>query len=172
MYALKLVHLAGSISLQLLVSNKPITCFLPERFHLDLYMDTHVIHQGRNVKRIREMLGIKQDALATSLGLSQQAISQLEQKEVLEEATLQKVSKALGVSEDAIKNFSEEAVVNIVANTINNHDQSAVVNYFPTFNPIDKIVELYEEKAALYERMLAMEQERNELLQRLLKLKE
>ncbi|MVM33431.1 helix-turn-helix domain-containing protein [Spirosoma sp. HMF4905] len=135
-------------------------------------MDTHVIHQGRNVKRIREMLGIKQDVLATSLGLSQQSISQIEQKEVLEIATLQKVSKALGVSEDAIKSFSEEAVVNIVANTINNHDQSAVVNYYPTFNPIDKIVELYEEKSALYERMLTLEKERNELLLKLLNSKE
>ncbi len=26
------------------------------------------VHQGRNIKRFREMLGIKQDALATALG--------------------------------------------------------------------------------------------------------
>lgn len=114
------------------------------------------------------MLGIKQDVLATSLGLSQQAISQLERKELLDEPVLEKVSKALGVSEEAIKNFTEEAAINIVANTINNHDQSTVVNYYPTFNPIDKIIELYDEKIALYERMLAMEQEKNELLQKLL----
>ena len=172
MPALKLVHQTCSISVLSLVSNKSITCFLPERFRLDLCMDTPTIHHGRNVKRIREILGIKQDVLATSLGLSQQAVSQLEQKEVLEVITLQKVSKALGVSEDAIKNFSEEAVVNIVANTINNHDQSAVVNYYPTFNPIDKIVELYNEKAALYERLLQSEREKNELLLKLLNSKE
>ena len=35
-------------------------------------------HHGRNVKRIREMLGIKQEALAIDLGISQQAISALE----------------------------------------------------------------------------------------------
>ena len=40
-----------------------------------------MVHQGHNVKRIREILGIKQDALAIKLGLSQQAVSQLEQKE-------------------------------------------------------------------------------------------
>lgn len=135
-------------------------------------MDTHTIHHGRNVKRVREILGIKQDVLATSLGLSQQAVSQLEQKEVLDGPALQKVSNALGVSEEAIKNFTEEAAINIIANTINNHEQSAVVNYYPTFNPIDKIVELYDEKAALYERLLAMEREKNELLQKLLNSKE
>ena len=135
-------------------------------------MDTHTVHQGRNVKRIREILGIKQDALATSLGLSQQAISQLERKEVLDTAALEKVAKVLGVSEEAIKNFTEESAINIVANTINNHDQSTVVNYYPTFNPIDKIVELYDEKIALYERMLAMEREKNELFQKLLNSKE
>lgn len=118
------------------------------------------------------MLGIKQDALATSLGLSQQAISQLEQKEVLDKAALQKVSKALGVSEEVIENFNDEAAVNIVANTINNHDQASVINYYPTFNPIDKIVELYDQNIVLYERMLTMEREKNELLQKLLNGKE
>jgi len=120
-----------------------------------------MIHHGRNVKRIREILGVKQDFLATSLGLSQQAISQLEQKEVLDATVLERISKALGVSEEVIKNFNDEAAINVVANTINNHDQSAVVNYYPTFNPIDKIVELYE-------RLLQAEREKNELLQKLL----
>lgn len=128
-------------------------------------MDTHTIHHGRNVKRIREILGIKQDVLATSLGLSQQAVSQLEHKEIIDAPVLEKVSKALGVPEEAIKNFTDEAAINIVANTINNHDQSTVVNYYPTFNPIDKIVELYE-------RMLVIEREKNELLQKLLNSKD
>ena len=34
-------------------------------------------HQGRNIKRIREILGIKQDVLAVDLGLTQQAVSLL-----------------------------------------------------------------------------------------------
>lgn len=123
-------------------------------------------HQGRNMKRIREMLGIKQDSLAVGLGLTQQAVSQLEQKETLDDPLLEKVAKLLGVPEDAIQNFTEETAINIIANTITNHDQAAVVNYYPTFNPIDKIVELYDEKIALYERMLAMEREKNELLQK------
>jgi transcriptional regulator with XRE-family HTH domain len=119
------------------------------------------IHEGHNVKRIREILGIKQDALAIQLGLSQQAISQLEQKETIDALTLDKVAGAFGVSVDAIKNFNEEATFNIISNTY--HDHSSSVNY--QFNPIEKIVALYQEKIELYERML---KEKNELLQKLL----
>jgi hypothetical protein len=52
------------------------------------------IHEGRNVKRFREMLGIKQDALAFELGedWNQKRISLLEQKETIEPAILQQVS--------------------------------------------------------------------------------
>ena len=46
-------------------------------------MPNNKIHEGRNVKRFREMLGIKQDALAADLGddWNQQRVSLLEQKE-------------------------------------------------------------------------------------------
>lgn len=118
--------------------------------------DSKTVHEGRNVKRIREILGIKQDALAIELGLSQQAISQLEQKETLDAPMLDKVAKALGVTTDVIKNFKEEAAINIMSSTL--HDNSGSVFYNPTFNPIDKIVELYE-------RML---KEKDELIEKLM----
>ncbi len=105
-------------------------------------------------------LGIKQDALAIQLGLSQQAISQLEQKETLDAPTMNKVANALGVSTDAIRNFNEEATFNIISN--NYHDHYSSVNY--QFNPIEKIAALYQEKIALYERML---KEKDELIDRL-----
>ena len=59
-------------------------------------MEEKKIHQGRNVKRIRKILGIKQEAPAMDLGISQQAISALEQKEALDRDTLDKVAKAEG----------------------------------------------------------------------------
>jgi transcriptional regulator with XRE-family HTH domain len=98
------------------------------------------------VKRIREILGIKQEALAMDLGLSQQAISQVEQKEALDAEMLEKISKVLKVPVDAIKNFDEQAAINIISMNLSRHDHSTMnaVNYFPTFNPIDKAVELYE----------------------------
>lgn len=50
----------------------------------------HNIHQGRNVKRFREMLGIKQEMLAFDLGAdwNQKKISMLKQKEVIEKDLL------------------------------------------------------------------------------------
>ncbi len=37
----------------------------------------NTVHEGRNIKRIREMLGINQEALATELGVNQQKISKI-----------------------------------------------------------------------------------------------
>ena len=77
-------------------------------------------HIGRNIGRMREMLGIKQDVVADKLGFSQQRISKIEQSETVDDDILEKVAEALGVSSEAIKNFNEDAIFNIVANTINN----------------------------------------------------
>ncbi|KUG13798.1 transcriptional regulator [Elizabethkingia sp. HvH-WGS333] len=135
-------------------------------------MPNKKIHQGRNIKRFREMLGIKQDALAYELGedWSQKKISLLEQKESVEKDILEQVAKILKVPTEAIENFDEEQVVNIISNTVNNNDNASgnsLYNYYPTFNPIDKVVELYDEKIALYERML---KEKDEMMARLEKL--
>jgi len=140
-----------------------------------LAMTEKTIHEGRNIKRIREMLGIKQDALATDLGLSQQAISALEQKEALDKDMLEKIAAVLKVPVEAIKNFDEMAAINIISNTFNNnsHDSSSfyssAINYQPNFNPIEKIVQLYDEKIALYERMLKDKDGMIEELKRLVK---
>jgi transcriptional regulator with XRE-family HTH domain len=124
------------------------------------------VHQGRNIKRFREMLGWKQEALAYALGddWSQKRVSLLEAKETIEEDILAQVAAILKVPVDAIKNFNEEAVFNIIGNTVNNHDQAAFFNYYPTFNPIDKVVELFEENKKLYEQLLASEREKVEIL--------
>ena len=121
------------------------------------------IHQGRNIKRFREMLQIKQEALAWELGedWSQKRVSLLEQKEVIEQDILDQVAKILKVSTEAIKNFDEESVVNNI-NTF--YDQSAF-NFQCTFNPIDKWVEALDENKKLYERLLQSEREKVELLQ-------
>lgn len=130
---------------------------------------TKKIHEGRNVKRFREMLGIKQDALAADLGddWNQQKVSLLEQKETLDPALLQQISSALKIPAEAIQNFDEEQAVNIIANTFDNgaigYNRAEVQN----FNPVEKLVQLHEEKIALYERML---KEKDEMMGRLEKL--
>ncbi|RFM28091.1 XRE family transcriptional regulator [Deminuibacter soli] len=115
-------------------------------------------HEGKNIKRIREILGIKQDTLASELGLTQQAISQLEQKDVIDSESMQQVARALKVPAEAIKNFSEDLAINVISsNTFNDHSANNL-NYQCSFNPIDKVVELYErmlrEKDDLIEKLI------------------
>jgi transcriptional regulator with XRE-family HTH domain len=126
------------------------------------------IHHGRNVKRFRELLGLKQEALAYELGedWSQKRVSVLEQKPQIEPDILEQVAKVLKVPAEAIKNFSEESAINIITQAVYNHDQSALVFNNPIFNLADKWVEALEENRKLYERLLQAEQEKNALLQK------
>jgi len=130
-------------------------------------MPNHKVHEGRNIKRFREMLGIKQDALAFDLNMSQQAVSLLEQKETIDTPLLQKISALLKIPVEAIQNFDEQQAINIISSTF--HDTQGLINYSPTFvnNPVDKLIQLHEEKIALYERML---KEKDEMMARLEKL--
>ena len=68
------------------------------------------IHQGRNIKRFREMLGIKQEVLAYELGeeWSQKKISLLEQKEEVEAGLLSQIAEVLKLPVEAFQNFDEE----------------------------------------------------------------
>jgi len=130
------------------------------------------IHQGRNVKRFREMLNIKQEALAYDLGedWNQKKISMLEQKDVIEENLLKQISAVLKIPVEAFQNFDEEQAINIISNTF--HEGAIAVgnnsgHVSTTINPIDKIVQLHEEKIVLYERML---KEKDEMMAKLEKL--
>lgn len=122
------------------------------------------VHQGRNIKRFRDILGVKQEALAAKLDMTQQAFSKLEQKEQIDEKTLNKVAEALQIPVEAIKNMTDEAAFNVIANTFNSYDTSVgnQSNYQCSFNPMDKIVELFE-------RLLKTEQEKVRLLQEALR---
>ncbi|WP_438830158.1 helix-turn-helix transcriptional regulator [Chryseobacterium candidae] len=128
-------------------------------------MQNKKIHQGRNIKRFREMLGIKQEALAFELGddWNQKKVSLLEQKEIVESDVLMQVAQILKVPAEAIENFDEEQAINIISNTasFDNCQQPAFFNNQPTFNPLDKMVELYE-------RMLKQQQEMIDKLEKLI----
>jgi len=113
------------------------------------------------------MIGMKQETLALELGgdWNQKKISLLEQKEQVDEPMLLQVAGVLKMPVEAIKNFDEEAAINIISSTL--HDQSGSVYY--NFNPIEKIVELYESKIILYERMLKEKDAMMEKLEQLIK---
>lgn len=125
------------------------------------------IHEGRNVKRFREMLGIKQDALAYELGedWNQKKISLLEQKEKIEKPLLEQISNALKIPVEAFQNFDEEAAVSFI-NTFNDNsaNHGTIGNNYNcelNFNPVDKMVELYE-------RMLQQQKEMIDKLEKLI----
>ena len=132
-------------------------------------MSNKKVHQGRNIKRFREMLGIKQEVLAYELGedWNQKKISLLEQKEAIERDILEQVAKILKVPTEAIENFDEDLAINIIANTFhdsavaNTFTDGAQANFHCTFNPLDKMVELYE-------RMLEQQKEMIDRLERLI----
>jgi len=117
------------------------------------------------------MLGIKQDALAAGLGddWNQQRVSLLEQKQTIDTSLLQQVSAVLKIPVEAFQNFDEEQAVNVIANTFGDNGIGYQKNENPIFHPIDKLLQLHEEKIALYERML---KEKDEMMGRLEKLLE
>ena len=126
-------------------------------------------HIGRKIGRIRELRGMKQEALAMELGISQQSVSLMEQSETIEEDKLEHVAKVLGVTREAIENFSEELAINYF-NTFNETVSSSNFGHNNTcnFNPLDKLVEAYEENKKLYERLLDAEKEKISYLEKLL----
>jgi len=131
------------------------------------------VHLGRNIARIRELKGMKQETLAEKLGTNQQAVSRLEQKETMDVKKLEEVAEALGVTPEAIKAFNEEAAITIINsnafhdNSSNNWSVSG--SNQPTFNPLDKIMEQSVKIEELYKALLKSEQEKNALLEKMLK---
>ena len=126
-------------------------------------------HIGRNFRRLREIMGVKQEAVAHKMDVTQQTISNLEQKETVNDDELNKMAEALGVTKEAIQNFDEDKVV---YNIQNNHDTSnkgasnflGTQNYNCTFNALDKLIEVIDENKKLYEELLKAEKEKNALL--------
>ena len=102
-------------------------------------------HIGRNICRIRELRGMKQGALAADLGVSQQAVSKLEQNEILDNETLERVAQILGVTTEGIRNFKEDNIFGSINNTESYSGHT------------EKVIELYE-------RLLTCEREKAELL--------
>jgi transcriptional regulator with XRE-family HTH domain len=147
-------------------------------------------HQGKNVKRFREMLGIRQEALADQLGpeWSQKRISLIEAREVVDPELLNSIAELLKVPVKVLENFDEQAAINYF-NTFNNQDQGSQhincnqgdVNHAntPNFDPFVALVEamkelkmvygenreLHSKNEALYESLLNLEREKNAYLQ-------
>lgn len=112
---------------------------------------TKRVHQGRNVRNARLRKNMKQEALAQSIQVAQSTLSKIENSKFVEEELLQKISKTLDVPYELLRDEEEEAsTVVFENNTITNNDStvngcaSNIDNYTNVFNPIEKIIELYE----------------------------
>jgi len=127
-------------------------------------------HIGRKISRIRELRDMKQEALALAMGTNQQTVSAIENSETIDEEKLIEVAKALGVTVEAIKNFSDEAAINYF-NTFNESVSGNNFNHYNacSFNPLDKLMETVDENKKLYERLLQAEKEKVKFLENLLK---
>ncbi|PAM95969.1 transcriptional regulator [Flavobacterium sp. IR1] len=130
-------------------------------------------HIGRKISRIRELRDMKQEALALAMGTNQQTISAIENSETIDEEKLIEVAKALGVTVEAIKSFSDEATINY----FNSFNEAVNNSHFGnnnhcTFNPLDKLMETVEENKKLYERLLQAEKEKIKYLENIIKEKQ
>lgn len=130
-------------------------------------------HDGHAVRRLRLDQDLKQQALAALINTTQQQLSDMERMPVLEDKLLEKLSKALKVPVETIKSMKEDMPSVFIENNtfegnskvsnvgLNGDDQST-----NTFDGVDKIMQLSEEKAQLYERLLKIEQDKNGALEK------
>lgn len=111
---------------------------------------TDSMHIGHNIKRIREIQGIKQEAFGQLCRnrYSQQRISDFENMVALDEPLLEELATALGVTPDFVKSFKDENVIYNIqhSHTFNDHSTNSSQHSQPTYNNdgSDKLVALLE----------------------------
>ncbi len=91
------------------------------------FKDQDPVHLGNNVRRIREIIGVKQFELAEKCNWSQQLMSRLENSDIIDHEHLETIAKSLGVMPEFIENFREERAVNNVINYDNSTFQDNVI---------------------------------------------
>jgi transcriptional regulator with XRE-family HTH domain len=134
------------------------------------------IHEGRNIKRMRERMGIKQLRLANDLGLTQQAMSAIENRERLDTDLIEKVAKAMNTTPEEIRNYDEDT---FVYNVQNNYDNAQATtsnsNIKCTFNTGEQLINALEENRRLVdkltdvlERFIQSEKESKDMLQKMI----
>lgn len=118
------------------------------------------MHLGRNISKLRELKGIKQEDFAKMLKITQQAVSKMESKKDIDDATLQKIADKLGMTPDSIKEFNLDTMIQTV------HQHSGNNGNIININPVDKIVELYEKLLKEKDGIIKSLKKENEVLKR------
>jgi transcriptional regulator with XRE-family HTH domain len=115
------------------------------------------VSMGRKIERLRTLVRLSQSEFGLRIGgISKQAVSKLELSPKISSEKLEKVAAALGFTPEAVQHFNEDILVFFIENM---HDQATAYkyNFQCTFNPLDKVVELYE-------RLLQLERDKVQLL--------
>jgi len=119
------------------------------------------VHQGKNIQKFRLIRDKSQVDVAAELEeilkkpVSQQFVSDLENKEVIEdEVLLKQIAEILKVDTEAIKHLDWDAAITVIGSSFTTNDQAPAINQpiqstiNQTFNPLDKLIEMFEKEKA------------------------
>jgi Helix-turn-helix. len=116
------------------------------------------IRIGPNIKFIRNIKGVKQEVVANELGISQPEYSLIENSDVVDDQIIIQIAQILNVTPELIKEFNENQAFYSIENKVENTTISESAHgIHQVFSPVEKVVELYE-------RLLASEREKIEIL--------
>ncbi len=126
---------------------------------------TKALHIGRKIERVRHLRGLTQAELGDLLGITKQAVSKMEQTEKMDDGKLKQVAEALGVTEEGLKNFTEETVLYCTNNFYENCRVSA-----SNIGPISTVENLnhfsMEQAIKLFEELIKIERKKFESLKK------
>ncbi|MBC8987531.1 helix-turn-helix transcriptional regulator [Pedobacter sp. N36a] len=98
-------------------------------------------HLGRNLSRIRGYYGMKQTTLAKALGISQQAVSKMEQRNNIGDDSLLRIAKILNVKLSLFKKLNPELGVQNISSRHdieNNSDMGLIIQLIKRLVEKDK----------------------------------
>ena len=126
---------------------------------------TNTKHIGRKIERVRRLRGMTQADLGDILGVTKQAVSKMEQNDVLDNDKIKQVAKALGVREEGLRNFTEETVLYCKNNFYENRHL-----YASNLGPVSTVKKLnhfsVEQAVKLFEELIKIEREKFESLKK------
>jgi len=70
------------------------------------------MHLGRNIRRVRELLNVKQQTQADLLSVSQQTVSKIEQTQYMSNSVIDRIAKALAVEAGVILYYDDARIIN------------------------------------------------------------
>lgn len=113
---------------------------------------------GPNIKFLRNLKGLKQEAVAIELGISQAEYSLIENSDAVDDQIIFQIAQIINVTPEIIKEFNENQAFYSIENKVENTTITENAHgIHQVFSPVEKVVELYE-------RLLASEKEKIEIL--------